>query len=199
MKQLSRTRGFTLLETVVWVGMFTMVMVAIVTTLIFFYRTSNYTIQEASAVASAQHGMDLMVRTMREAAYSSSGAYPIVSIAPDDIVFYADVDSDSAIERVHYYLSGTNVFQGILDPSGDPPVYTGSETASAISDYVRNTSQGTVTFLYYDSGGALISDYSKIGSVRFITVNVGVDVDTNRSPTPIYLRSSAALRNIVGN
>jgi hypothetical protein len=179
--------------------MFVVIMSAIMTSILYFYRVSSYTIQEATAVTSAQHGIDAMVRTMREAAYASNGAYPIVSIAANDIVFYSDVDSDSAIERVHYYLSGTNLYQGILNPSGDPPAYSGTESVSVISDYVRNTLQSVKVFSYYDTSGVLITDYTKIGSVRFVSVNVGVDVDTNKTPTPIYLRSSAALRNIVGH
>lgn len=188
--------GFTLLETLIWISMFSMIMLAIVTTVLFFYRTSNYTLQEAAAIASAQHGMDLMVRTVREATYSSNGAYPIVSMTANDFVFYADIDSDSAIERIHYYISGANLYQGILNPINDPPTYTGAETVSVISENLRNSDLGTITFVYYDASGVAITDYSKIGSVRFVTLTVGVDVDPNRSPTPIYLRSSAAMRNI---
>lgn len=175
-----------------------MAMVAITSSLIYFYRTSSFAVQEASAVISAQHGIDIMVRTVREAAYASNGAYPVVSFAANDIIFYADVDSDSAIERVHYYVQGTNLYEGIVNPAGDPPVYTGAEVATIIARDVRNISQALNAFAYYDASGVQILDYTNILGLRFVTANIAVDVDTNRPPAAVIIRSSAAMRNIVG-
>lgn len=176
-----------------------MAMVAIVSALLSFYRTSSYAMQEASAVTSAQHGIDTMVRTIREAAYSSNGAYPIVSFAANDMVFYADVDSDSAIERVHYYLQGTNLYAGVVNPAGDPPTYTGTEVATVIAENVRNTSEALNAFTYYDASGIVITDYSNILGLRFVTANIAVDADINKAPDSVIIRSSAAMRNIVGH
>ena len=192
-------RGLTLLETLVWIGMFTMVMGAIVSTMVYFYRANSYTLQGAIAVTSAQHGVDTMIRTIRQAAYASNGAYPIVSLAANDLVLYANIDADSAIERVHYYVQGTNLYQGILDPTGDPPVYSGTESVSVLADNVQNLAQGTNAFTYFDAGGLQMADLTKISDVRFVTVNLLVDTDTSRLPGPTTIRSSAAMRNIVGH
>ncbi len=192
----------TLLEVGVWIAIFSIVMVAVMNSILYFYRTNNYTIEQASAVTSAQRGIDRAVREIREAAYAANGAYPVVSFGANDFVFYSDIDSDSAAERVHFFLStsgGLESFtRGILNPSGDPPVYTGQEATSSISEYVRNTANSITTFIYYDKNGAQITDYTKIADVRFVSVNLGIDVDPNRSPTPLSLRSSAALRNLIG-
>lgn len=189
----------TILETVVWIALFAMAMLAITSMALYFYRTSRYAIQESQAVSSAQSGIDDLVSDLREATYASNGAYPLVSIAPNDIVFYANVDTDQQIERVHYYVQGTTLYRGVLDPSGDPSVYTGTETVSVISQYVHNLDQNTSVFTYFDTSGNQIADYTKFGSARFVTVNLVVDVDTNRIPTMTTLRSSAALRNLVGH
>jgi hypothetical protein len=166
---------------------------------LYFYRTSNYTIQQATATASAQHGIDLMIRTIREASYASNGAYPVVSLAANDFKFYADVDSDLGIERVHYYLSGMQLFKGVIEPTGDPSVYTGVEATSTISDYVENLNKATALFTYYDKNGVQITDYSKIADVRFVAANLLIDVDTNKTPIPLNLRSTAAMRNLIGH
>jgi len=192
------TRGLTLIETVVWIAIFTSAMMALTTSVLVFYRTSNSAIQEATATASAQHGVDLLVRTIREASYSSNGAYPIISIAPNDIQFYSDIDSDSLVEQVHYYVSGTTLYEGVINPTGDPPSYANPGVTSNTSLYVQNVAQATSTFTYFDKNGVQITDFTRIGDVRFVTVNLLVDVDPNRSPTIITLRSSAALRNLVG-
>ena len=187
----------TLIEAIVWVSIFTMMMVSIATSITYFYRTSTYAIQESGAITSAQHGMDSMVRTIREAAYSSVGAYPIVAIATSSFTFYANVDTDTQAEQVQYYISGTNLYYAVVQPSGDPAVYTATPTVSLLSDNVRNASQSVNLFTYYDQNGAQISDYTKVGSVRYVTANLVIDVDPNRAPALTTLRSSAALRNLI--
>lgn len=194
-----KTSGLSVLEVVVWIGMFAMAMAAVASSLLYFYRTSSYTLQEAGAVTAAQRGIDTMTRIIRETAYSSNGAYPIVSFAPNDLVFYADVDTDSAIERVHFYVQGTTLYEGVVDPTGDPPSYTGAEAVTILAQDVRNLAQSLNAFTYYDQNGTIITDYSNISGLRFVTANIAVDADTNRPPASVTIRSSAAMRNIVGH
>jgi len=186
----------TMLETVVYISLFTLVMLAVTGSVQFFYRSNTYTVQQASAVTSVERGIERMIRVLREIAYASNGAYPVVSFGPNDFIFYADVDTDPFAEKVHYYLSGNLLTQGIVDASGDPPVYTGAEVVSTVSEYVRNTEQSVPVFTYYDKNGLPITDYAKVAEVRFVTISVVVDVDTNRTPAAVTLRSSAALRNL---
>lgn len=192
----SHERGLSLLEALVWVGVFTVSMAAVTSTLLMFYKSNRYTLEQAQAVASAQKGIDRMMREMREAAYSSQGAYPIVSIAPNDLVFYADIDADPFIERVHYFLSGPVLMRGIVDPSGDPPAYTGAETALPVAEYVRNASSSVRLFRYFDSAGTEVTDVTRWSSVRFIRATITVNVEPSRAPNEISLTSSAALRNL---
>jgi len=188
-----------IIEVVVWISVFISAMLALTTSVLYFYRTSDYAIQQASATASAQRGIDTMIRNVREASYASNGAYPIVSLGANDFRFYAEIDGDVGVEQVHLYLSGEALLKGVIDPTGDPAVYTGAESVSTTSEDVRNIIQSTSLFTYYDKDGALVSNYAEIGDVRYVSANLLVDVDPNRSPTPLSLRSSAALRNLIGH
>ena len=196
----SDLRGMTMIEAIVWVAVFTSAMLAISSALLSFYRANAYAIQQAQATISAQHGIDTTVKTIREAAYSSQGAFPIVSIAANDFVFYADTDSDSLIEKVHYFLQGTSFVQGIVDATSDPPVYTSTEATSTLSDYVRNAdaSVNTQVFHYYDKNGTEITDYTQWAKVRFVTVTLVANVDQNHLPNQQTIGSSAAIRNLMG-
>ena len=189
-------RGMTLIETVVWVSITLSAMLAIVTSVQYFYRTNNYAVEQAAAVSSAQRGIENMVKTMREAAYSSNGAYPIIAISTSSVAFYADIDSDPFIERLRFFLEGDSLKRGMIDPSGDPPVYTNPETISSVSDYVRNIDQGVTTFRYYDVNGDLMTDLNDISALRFIEVTVVVNINPFRLPNQFTLRSTAALRNL---
>ncbi len=192
-------RGLTFIETLVWVAMIAVIFQAIASTLLYFYKTNAYGLEQATAVTSAQRGLEQVVRTIREGAYSSQGAFPIHSIAANDIVFYADVDSDSLIERVHYYIQGTDLIRGVLDPSGNPPDYVGTETTTIISDYVRNTTNNITTFRYYDELGSEITNYNNWTAVRFVKVTLAINVNPITLPNQLTLNSSAAIRNLIGH
>lgn len=188
--------GMTLIETVVWVAVTTSAMLAIVTSVQYFYRTNNYTVEQASAVTSAQRGIESMVKTMREAAYASTGAYPIMSISTSSVAFYADIDSDPFVERLRFFVEGSALKRGVVDPVGDPPVYSSAEVISTLSDNVRNLDQGISTFRYYDVNGNLMTDLSDIAALRFIEATVVVNINPTRMPNQFTLRSTAALRNL---
>jgi type II secretory pathway pseudopilin PulG len=188
--------GMTLLETLVWVAVLILICAAICDSLIFFYKTNENSINDSDATISAQNGIDTMVRTIREAAYSASGAYPIVSIAPNEMVFYANVVSTSSIEKADYAVVGGSLIQGLVEPAGDPPVYAGAEASSTLSTNVQNIQQSVAAFTYYDQNGSLITNYSQIANVRYVAVSIVVNVDPNR-PDFVTLRSAAALRNLV--
>lgn len=193
-----RERGMTLVEAIVWIAVFTFVMGAVIETVNQFYKANRYAIEQAFAITSAQQGLENSMRAIREAAYSSEGAFPIVSIAANDFVFYADVDNDALIERVHYYLQGTDLMRGIIDATGNPPAYTGQEVASRVADYVRNSEAAVSTFRYYDALGTEIVNYANWTEVRFVKVTLAVNVNTSTLPNQLTLNSSAAIRNLVG-
>jgi type II secretory pathway pseudopilin PulG len=186
----------TLIETVVWVAVTSSALMAIVTSVQYFYRTNNYAVEQAAAVSSAQRGIESMVKTVREAAYSSNGAYPVIAISTSSVAFYADIDSDPFIERLRFFLDGHSLKRGVIDPSGDPPTYGNPETISSVSDYVRNNEKGVTMFRYYDVNGTLMTNLSDISNVRFIEATVVVNINPYRLPNQFTLRSTAALRNL---
>lgn len=190
------TRGMTLIEALVWVSVTSMLMLAIVQSVQYFYRTNNYAVEQGAAITSGQRGIDGMIKVMREAAYSSTGAWPVIAMATTSFSFYADIDEDPFIEQVRFFLVGNELRRGIVDPSGDPPTYDDPESVTLISEYVRNTEQDVPLFQYYDKNGVLMTDLSRIAEVRFVQATVVVNINPNRLPNQFTLRSTAALRNL---
>jgi hypothetical protein len=185
-------------ETVVWIAIFTSATIALGSSLVYFYHTAHYSIEQSSAVASVQHAMDTMVRTIREANYGSDGSYPIISLATSSIAFYAQVNEQSPyVQKVRFFVSSSSLMQGVTNASGDPPTYSGTEVVTRIADYVQNPRLATTTFSYFDANGTLMTDLTRIGSVRFVRANIIVDVNPNDQPTQLTLRSSTALRNLI--
>ncbi len=117
-------------------------------------------------------------------------------MATSSFAFYADIDEDPFIEQIRFTIVGNDLVKGIIDPSGDPPVYTNPETTSVVSDKVRNNEQGVLTFQYYDREGDLMTDLTRIAEVRFVEATIVVNINPNRQPNQFTLRSTAALRNL---
>ena len=121
---------------------------------------------------------------------------PIISLAPNQFAFYADVDTDPQIEKIRFFIQGTSLVEGVTNPQIDPPTYVGGEVFSTTSDAVQNIAIATSTFKYYDANGIQVTDVSRIGDVRYVTVSLAVDTDMNHLPAMLMLSSSATLRNL---
>ncbi len=188
--------GMTLIEAIVWIVVFLAAVWAIVGSILTFYRANTYTLQQAEAVSEARRGIERMVATIREANYSSQGAYPIIAMSTSSLSFYADIDDEPLVERVRYFVEGIQLKRGVIEPTGDPPAYTSGETIDVVSNYVRNLTQGVNTFQFFDSAGLLITDMSKVTDIRFVRLDAVVNVDPFRLPNELTLRSSATLRNL---
>lgn len=189
-------RGFTLIETVVTVGIFSVIMVTLVNSVLTFYRANATAIEQSYQIESARRGIELLVRDLRESAYGDNGAFPLAAIASMSITFYSDTDRDQVTEQMRYALSGTTLTRSVVNPSGNPAEYTGVPETSQISTYVRNEEEATPIFRYYNALGNEISDYNDIADVVSITVSLVVNIRPVSAPEEFTLTSSATLRNL---
>lgn len=100
--------GFTLIETLISIVVFTLALGAVMGGIWMLYRTQSYTWQQSVAVDEARKGVETMVREIREAKQGDDGSYPIELAADKEFIFYSDIDKDGAVERVRYFLGNTN-------------------------------------------------------------------------------------------
>ncbi len=190
-------KGFTLVETVVTVAIFTLAMTLIIVSLLVFYRSNTYVMEQSFAINNARKGVEFMVEDIREAAFSESGSYPVISAASTTISFYSDIDTDNETEQVRYFLNGTNLEKGVIGPTGNPALYNPiNEEIQTVSQEVRNGALGIDIFEYYDSTGALVADLNQITDIAYIRVNLVINVNPVRLPNDFTLRSSVTLRNL---
>jgi len=190
-------RGMTLIEAIVWMTVFIFALGATVASIRSFYRANAYTFKQAQAVEEIRRGTEGAVEAIREAGYGSNGAYPVISMGEHAFSFYSDIDSDPFVERIRYFLEEDELRLGIIDPTGDPPLYdTESEVVTTAALHVRNAIAATSTFQYFDAEGNEIADYGDITQVRFVRLMLIVNTDPDNLPDQIVIRSSATMRNI---
>lgn len=189
-------RGLSFIEVLVVLAIFSLIMVAIVDSVIFFYKANTSSLEQGYQIENARRGNELLVRDVREATYGDNGAYPLAAIATSSVTFYSDTDSDGAIEQIRYYLVGTVLYRNVTDSSGSPPVYTGMGTTTTVSQYVRNTEEGTTLFRYYDATNSEVTDPALIKKVLSVSIILVVDIVQRHAPGRFTLKGSATLRNL---
>lgn len=192
----TRMRGFTLAEMLVVIALTGLVGVGLLSMIAYFYRTNAYLLEATTAVDSASRGLTESIASLREASYGEDGSYSLASAATSSVTFHADVDADSAIERVRLYRSGDTFYKGITNAAGNPPSYTGqSETVTIIATYVKNAAN-TPVFRYFDKDGVELTGTIDIASVRSVQARLDVDINPLRAPNILRLESGATLRNL---
>ncbi len=189
-------RGFTMLETLVFAGVFVLIMSAIVVALNYTYRAGRFVYEQADASNEVRKGVETLVRTIRESAYADNGAFPIVSMNASEIVLYSDNDNDGSAEKIRFTLVDEALVRGVVLASGSPPQYTAQESVSTVSQFVRNGSTGVPLFTYYDEDGVEISDYTRVADMASVLIRLVVNLYPERAPEDYEIRSRATFRNV---
>jgi len=193
------TRGFSFVEMLVVIALTTVLSAALLGGIASLYRFNSYAIAQAYQVTNARQGIEQMVRDLREMTYADDGTFPLASMSTSSVAFYSDIDRDNSVEYVQYSLIGTTTLvKRIYGATGSPPVYSTSspESTTTLSEYVQNKLQSTPIFTYYDEYGSSTNASSTVTDVRYIKVNVIINIDPERDPGEFMLESSASLRNL---
>ncbi|MEM9336970.1 MAG: hypothetical protein AAGA35_03900 [Patescibacteria group bacterium] len=194
-------RGITFVEMVVIIGIYTVLMGAVFTSIFSFYQFNGYTIAQANEVESARRGVDRAVRDMREMTYADDGTFPLARMEEHAVGFYSDIDRDDSVEYVEFELSSTTMFKYVYNATGNPPVYDTStpDETFTLSEFVQNINQGSTTFRYYTGDGTEATASTLLTDIRYLEVAITVNIDPQRNPSEFVLRSSAAPRNLKDN
>jgi hypothetical protein len=144
-----------------------------------------------------------LAKSLRELKESDTGAYPLVDVLPNRLVFYSDVDSDLDTERIRYELVGTDLVRGVIKPVEDEGeiVYNeGDEEATVVATSVQN--DGNPVFTYY------AGDYPAnpvplspldMTEVKYIQFYLRIDPDPGSEPASAEVTSQVQLRNLKTN
>jgi type II secretory pathway component PulJ len=195
-------QGMTLVEAIVVIGLYTVLILVIFSSVQSLYQTNSYTIAQANEVDSARRGLTRFTRDVREMTPAEDGTFPVVRKEPHRIGFYSDIDRDNSVEYVEYQLAtSTILYKRTYNPIGNPPTYNLSspDQEEILSEFVQNIVQATSTFYYYDTNGALLGPTDLLTEVRYIRAQLIVNIDPLRSPGEFMLRTSVAPRNLKDN
>lgn len=176
-----KSGGFTLIEILIGIGILSGI-VAVISIFSFdifslqLFLGDTFIIQQEINLTLTN--MAIEVRAMGP---SANGSYPIESASSKSLAFYSDVDGDSVFERVRYFVSGSSLKRGIIEPTGNPAIYVSTDEVSkdVVSNVVLLSTASQSLFVYYEQdytgNQPAMSHPININRVRLIRATITAD------------------------
>lgn len=196
------SRGTTLIEVLVVIFIISVIGGGIYTLQNDVFRLNKNLSGALNAHDDARQTLRKFTAELRTASQSSRGAPAIAQAESTSITFYANIDTDTLVERVRYFLDGTTLKRGVIKPSGSPLSYddTASETFVELVDGIANGT--TNIFTYYDSSYDGTTNVTPLAfpvarqNVRLIKIELLIDREPAREPGPTVFTTQVTPRNL---
>ncbi len=202
-------KGVTFVEMIVTIAITSIVMIG---TSLFFVRmwtTHHFVFKSGIASFIASRAVEDAINTMRKAQQAQNGAFPIVIANDHEFEFYADIDNDSVVEKVKYFVEDSIFKREVVEPGDDmPPIYNGNTIVQDIAKNVRNDIvSGESIFEYYGINGKIYK-HEDIknktltmpiipADIRMVKIVLYINPEPIfRSPDNIKIQSFAVVRNL---
>lgn len=194
-------QGVTVIEMLIILAVFSIISAAIYGFISISLRAQTKSFAEIEAATNARKAIFSMSDNIRNTIQSATGSYPIQNASNQSLTFFANIDQDPDIERIRYFLSGSDLRMGVIQPQGIPVSYPeASEQISTIARFIRNGADPI--FYYYDkdyTGTQAPLNPSDIGNIRLIKIVLVADSDPNRNPPATTMETKVQLRNLKDN
>lgn len=191
---LKKNKGFTLIEAVISIAIFSVVVVVIGSFQrdVFFFNDILQT--GLTNITEARKVLRPFVHEVRAAQPSNLGAFAITEANSTSFAFYSDIDNDGVRERVRYFLDGNTFKKGIIEPDEDTFVY--NEEDEEIIKVVNDVVESETTFSYFDSN---YNTTETPTDVRLVRIDLTIDSNPDRAPSLLTITTQATIRNLKDN
>lgn len=206
---MSARKSLTLIEMVVSISIFSLIMVLIWGWQKDVFSINNLLLNRISIQDNLRKTIKSFIDEVRSAQFSATGAYYIEEANKDEFIFFSDIDHDSTIERVRYFLDDHRIKKGVIKPSGQPVTYNpADENIKELINYIVNTDD-EVFFYYdknYDGQGDPLTEQCEtppcpfdILTIRLVKISVTINQNPDRPPESITETSQISIRNLKDN
>lgn len=199
---MQRQKGFTIVEVSVGATIIIIILGALYGLQSVMNTSQGLILNQSIKVELANSAMQTLIREIRTARDGDNGAYAIENANNQTLTFYSDVDFDGQTEKVRYFINGTELRKGVIEPLGYPVTYPpGNEQVRVITDNVRN---GALPLFYFFSGnfptqGNPLSVPADPDSIKLVRVHVRLNEKVNDPQGDYVLESNTAIRTLKNN
>jgi prepilin-type N-terminal cleavage/methylation domain-containing protein len=203
MNKYLKQKGFTLIEVIITVSIFAVLVFGVSVMLFDIFTNSRQELASMSNIDQAHSVAFKFTNEIRNATTGSDGSYALNLADDNQIIFYSNLGTNSPIKRIRYYVSGNNLYKGVIIPSGSPLSY--DLASESISTVVTGLMNGTSPIFYYYDGnyageGNSLSQPININQIRFIKINLTLQKQTTNNDTSIFsVSDSATIRSAKDN
>lgn len=199
-----RRAGFTLIELVLGMGIFVILVTTVIAIQSLLAQGKEFSVQTAFTIENANSALQTIVNELRDARQSESGSYPLETAKDQEIVFYSNADNDNEIERIRYFLKGTEFKKGTTDPSGLPPIYPlENEVIKIIAEHIQNREDPV--FYYYNEDWPVdqinnpLSTPAPLTEITLVKISVRVNAESSRPEGEFTLEPFVQIRSLKTN
>ncbi|NTU98758.1 prepilin-type N-terminal cleavage/methylation domain-containing protein [Candidatus Falkowbacteria bacterium] len=198
-RKITAHNGFTFIEVMVTMAIFTLLTVMISEFLINGLRSNVFGYEQDAAVQNARQTANMIAKEVREAMTSVRGDYMINVVATNTITFFADVDNNGYAEKIRYFTQDANLKRGIISASGTPLNYfANEEKVQTVATYLNNKSLHI--FSYYDATSTPIANpTANKNRIRLIHILLKINVTPDRAPADYFYETDVQIRNLKDN
>jgi type II secretory pathway pseudopilin PulG len=199
-----RQKGFTIIEVTV-VGVISVLLLSALFGLQQIAGENQSIIsRHTNEVEIANSNMSTMVKEIRNAHYGDNGAFLVESANTQSLIFYSDINLDGDTEKIRYFLDGTLLKKGVIQPQGFPVTYpANTEVVTIVAEDVRNGE--LPLFYYYNDQWPIVSAGNPLpvpadqDSISLIRVHLRVNQEDNDTQGDYVLESFAQIRTVKDN
>lgn len=203
--QKKQSEGFTLIETLSTIFIFSIIMVGTTLLLRNIFISGGQQPLALDVVDRARIVIYNFTNELRNATPGNDGSYPLNQANNSQIIFYSTYGSATStqINKIRYYVSETTLYKGIITPSGNPLTYNpASEKSTILITNLSNTT--TPIFYYYDGNYAgtstPLTQPINVNNVKFVTINLILPTqDSRNSTTTFTITAGGTIRNLKTN
>jgi prepilin-type N-terminal cleavage/methylation domain-containing protein len=201
---MSKSNGFTLLELIIATFIFSAISGGVVVFSAYYLKNYSFSTEENQSIGIAQNGMTTMIREIREARLGDDGAWPIIQTNDNDFSFFSDVTNDGKADKVRYFLNGTTLQKGVIEPTAVPVTYPSANEKITIIATNVDTSMGSIFKYYNDNWPADVTNNpltasNRLLNTRYITIYLRININSNYAAQPFELTSGVTIRSLKDN
>ena len=200
----TKQNGFTLIEIVVALSIFTILAFGVYQLLNDIFVNSNQQTLSMDNIDQARLVLSTFTNEIRDATTGSDGSFPLNQVDDSQIIFYSNFGTNnSVVKRIRYYISGSTLYKGIILPTGSPLAY--NLFSESVSPVLTGVSNGSSQLFYYydgnyDGSTSALSQPVNINRVRFVRINLMVlNQITPTDKSTFSISTGAAIRSIKDN
>lgn len=166
------------------------------------FYINRFTIEQGMNVAEVQKTIRSFTAKLREAKQSDAGGYLIELADDNELTFFANIDSDDATERLHYFVEDNKLKLGVSESSGFPVEYpVNDESVRIVGNGIVNTSSQPM-FQYFNRdyptdivNNPLTTPVDPV-DVGMVKIDLYVNVNTIEVPDSTHMETFIRPRNV---